>query len=171
MSDKQIWSDNVLKQVKTLGILWLMRLIVVGCSQSVPNEPDLLGKISAEQLFAQYPVFQAEYNRYQPSQAELSAVGELKDDTLVVLFGTWCHDSQREVPRLLKTFDLSGLDVPKLTLVAVDTNKMDPQGLASKYALKYTPTFVLLDGEKEVGRVIERPKTSLGEDLHALTEL
>ena len=71
----------------------------------------------------------------------------------------------------MKTFDLSGLDVPKLTLVAVDTNKMDPQGLASKYALKYTPTFVLLDGEKEVGRVIERPKTSLGEDLHALTEL
>ena len=84
------------------------------------------------------------------------------------MFGTWCHDSQREVPRLLKTFDLSGLEVPKLTLVAVDRKKTDPLGLAKQYGLRYTPTFILLNDGKELGRVIERPKTGLTQDLKAL---
>ncbi len=150
-------------------LLGFASLVLSACSHSIARQPDFLGEVSAEQLLAQYPAFQDEYQSYQPSEKELAAVASLQDDSLVVLFGTWCHDSQREVPRLLKTFDLSGLDVPKLTLVAVDTKKNDPQGLAKKYALKYTPTFVLLKGDKELGRVVERPKTSLTQDLQSLS--
>tara|TARA_R110002167_G_scaffold297086_1_gene501446 strand:- start:510 stop:983 length:474 start_codon:yes stop_codon:yes gene_type:complete len=154
-----------------LSLLGLISLVLSACSHSIARQSDFLGEVGAEQLLAQYPTFQDEYESYQPSEKELAAVASLQDDSLVVLFGTWCHDSQREVPRLLKTFDLSGLDVPKLTLVAVDTKKNDPQGLAKKYALKYTPTFVLLKGDKELGRVIERPKMSLTEDLQLLSSM
>ena len=153
------------------SLLGLISLVLSACSHSIARQSDFLGEVSAEQLLAQYPTFQDEYESYQPSEKELAAVASLQDDSLVVLFGTWCHDSQREVPRLLKTFDLSGLDVPKLTLVAVDIKKNDPQGLAKKYALKYTPTFVLLKGDKELGRVIERPKMSLTEDLQFLSSM
>ena len=153
------------------GLLGVISLVLSACSHSTARQSDFLGEVSAEQLLAQYPTFQDEYESYKPSEKELAAVASLQDDSLVVLFGTWCHDSQREVPRLLKTFDLSGLDVPKLTLVAVDTKKNDPQGLAKKYALKYTPTFVLLKGDKELGRVIERPKMSLTEDLQLLSSM
>lgn len=161
----------MLNQVKMCSLLLLIGFVLAGCSHFVASEPELMGEVSAEQLLAQYPAFQAEYKDYQPSKEELAAVAALEEDTLVVLFGTWCHDSQREVPRLLKTFDLSGLDVPKLTLIAVDTNKTDPQGMAKKYQLKYTPTFVLLNDDKELGRVIERPRTSLTQDLQALATM
>ena len=157
-----------MNHVKKFTLFILLGFVLTGCTHSVASEPDLIGEISAEQLLAQYPAFQAEYKAYQPSQEELAAVAELQKDTLVVLFGTWCHDSQREVPRLLKTFDLSGLEVPKLTLVAVDRKKSDPQGLAKQYGLRYTPTFILLNDGKELGRVIERPKTGLTQDLKAL---
>ena len=160
-----------MNKIKMFSLLGLISLVLSACSHSIARQSDFLGEVSAEQLLAQSPTFQDEYESYQPSEKELAAVASLQDDSLVVLFGTWCHDSQREVPRLLKTFDLSGLDVPKLTLVAVDTKKNDPQGLAKKYALKYTPTFVLLKGDKELGRVIERPKMSLTEDLQFLSSM
>lgn len=157
-----------MNRIKKVTLFILLGFVLTGCSHSVGSEPDLVGEISAEQLLAQYPAFQTEYKAYQPSKEELAAVAELQKDTLVVLFGTWCHDSQREVPRLLKTFDLSGLEVPKLTLVAVDRRKSDPEGLAEQYGLRYTPTFILLNNGKELGRVIERPKTGLTQDLKAL---
>lgn len=170
----------MLKQIKMVSVCVLLSCLLASCSHSTANDSELdgksivgetlLGEVSAEKLFAQYPAFQAEYKAYKPSKQELAAVAELEKDTLLVLFGTWCHDSQREVPRLLKTFDLSGLDVPKLTLVAVDTKKTDPQGIAQKYNLKYTPTFILLHDDKELGRVVERPKTSLTQDLKALAK-
>ncbi|MDO6567598.1 thioredoxin family protein [Alteromonas sp. 1_MG-2023] len=134
----------------------------------VDQAPDAVGEISGEALLAQFPAFMNEYKSYQPSKAELEAVAALEDDTLLILFGTWCHDSEREVPRLLKTLDASGLDVPRFTLFAVDRTKRDPEGIAKKHGLKYTPTFILLRDGEEVGRVVERADTSLTQDLKAL---
>ncbi|WOI39075.1 thioredoxin family protein [Alteromonas sp. CI.11.F.A3] len=132
------------------------------------NIPDVVGEISGEALLAQYPAFMDEYKSYQPSDAEIKAVSALEDDTLLILFGAWCHDSEREVPRLLKTLDASGLDAPQFTLFAVDRKKSDPEGMAEKHALKYTPTFILMRNGEEIGRVVERAETSLTQDLQAL---
>lgn len=136
---------------------------VASASQQV-----LVGEVSGEDLLAQFPAFMAEYQSYQPSKAELEAVAALEHDTLLVLFGTWCHDSEREVPRLLKTLDKSGLDVPEFTLFAVDRKKSDHVGMAKKHELKYTPTFILLRDGEEIGRVVERASTSLTQDLQRL---
>ncbi|MGB0924391.1 MAG: thioredoxin, partial [Pseudoalteromonas shioyasakiensis] len=52
-----------------------------------------------------------------------------------------------------------------LKLVAVGYDKLDPAGLAKQYDLMYTPTIIVLDGEKELTRMIEKPKQSLALDL------
>jgi thioredoxin 1 len=84
---------------------------------------------------------------------------------LVVLFGTWCHDSVREVPRLLKLLDVSGVKLKSLSLHGVNYNKQEPNNLHRQYDLRYSPTIILLQGDAELGRIVEKPMASLGEDL------
>lgn len=43
--------------------------------------------------------------------------------------------------------------------------KTEPGGSHLNYNLQYTPTFILLDGENEQARVVERPVKSVLEDL------
>ena len=153
--------------MKTLFLAILM-IASLGCNSTEPplakSEP-FIGVISENQLIKQYPEFRAVYEQYQPSSAEIAAVQSLSGKSLVVLFGTWCHDSEREVPRLLKLLDVSGVELQSLSLHGVNYNKQEPNDLHRKYDLRYTPTIILLQGEDELGRVIEKPVTSLGEDL------
>jgi hypothetical protein len=149
-------------------ILAVLIVMVSTNAISADDISEVVGEMSGEALLAQYPAFMDEYKSYQPSDAEIKAVSALEDDTLLILFGTWCHDSEREVPRLLKTLDASGLDVPQFTLFAVDRKKSDPEGVAEKHGLKYTPTFILMRDGEEIGRVVERAETSLTQDLQAL---
>jgi len=148
--------------------LALLVIVSVGCGsteQPLAKSEPLTGAISASQLISEYPQFRAAYQQYQPSPAEIAAVKSLSGKSLIVLFGTWCHDSEREVPRLLKLLDVSGVKLQSLSLHGVNYNKQEPTNLHQQYDLKYSPTIVLLQGETELGRIVEKPVTSLGEDL------
>ena len=59
----------------------------------------LVGDLSAEQLFEAFPSFAACYKTFD---AEADSIQLPLDASVVVFFGTWCHYSEREVPRLLK---------------------------------------------------------------------
>jgi thioredoxin 1 len=151
------------------SLFWALLVIVsVGCGSTeqpkAKSEP-FTGEISASQLLTEYPQFRSYYEQYQPSASEIAAVKSLSGKSLIVLLGTWCHDSEREVPRLLKLLDLSGVKLESLSLHGVNYNKQEPNNLHQQYDLKYTPTIILMQGENELGRVIEKPMLSLGEDL------
>lgn len=149
----------------------LLLFLIFGLSACQSHHPRQVpvahhvGLINGSVLLANYPEFAQEYQRYSPSELELSAIKVLQNKTLIVLFGTWCHDSQREVPRLLKTIALSGVENYQLKLLAVDFAKKEPSGLYLNYQLRYTPTFILEQQGHEIGRVVERPKLSIAEDL------
>ncbi|HEX5794033.1 MAG TPA: thioredoxin family protein [Rheinheimera sp.] len=126
---------------------------------------DAYGAISTEALLAQYPQFAAEYTRYQPDAPAIEKMQSLHGLQLVVLFGSWCHDSEREVPRLLKLLQQSQVAIDSLQLHAVNRQKQHPQQLHTNYGLVYTPTIIVLQHGHELGRIIERPQQSLAEDL------
>ena len=153
--------------MKTILLAFLV-LTALGCGateqQLLKSEP-FTGVISASQLITEYPLFRSAYEQYQPSSAEIAAVKSLSGKSLIVLFGTWCHDSEREVPRLLKLLDLSGVELESLSLYGINYNKQEPTNLHQQHHLRYSPTIILLQGEDELGRVVEKPVTSLGEDL------
>ncbi|MEP0355291.1 thioredoxin family protein [Paraglaciecola sp.] len=149
-------------------LMALVLIISTGCSaiNAADTTPaDQVGAISASQLISDYPEFQSMYNSYVPSDSELMAIKSIEGKSLMVLFGTWCHDSEREVPRLLKLLDSAGIKLDELTLVGVDRNKQEPGNRHSQFELKYTPTIILLDEGKEIGRIIEKPKVGLAKDL------
>ncbi|WP_252736012.1 thioredoxin [Aestuariibacter sp. A3R04] len=163
------------KLYSMFGVVLLLTTAMSACSFSHASHQqktnDATGEISQQQLLSHYPAFKDSYNAYTPSDSEVSAIASLQGYTVLVLFGSWCHDSEREVPRLLKTLDTSGQDNIDIQLIAVNRQKRDPQGIALSHELKYTPTFILMQGNKELGRVIEKPSRTIAEDLQALTEL
>ena len=151
--------------------IFVLSLALLGC-QATPShteqDKELLGVVSPQELLQANSGFAQSYHSYQPSEDELTAVKLLEGKSLTILFGTWCHDSEREVPRLLKILDMAQGQLTELRLIAVNHNKQEPSGIYQSLELRYTPTFVLFDGTKELGRVVERPQRSLTEDLAAL---
>ena len=132
--------------------------------------PYALGAITQQQLFDAYPTFSKAYQQYQVTPEDRSALQQLSQATeLVIVFGSWCHDSQREVPRLLKLIDSANNTAIKTTLVAVGYNKQIPEA-ANPYrlAIQYTPTIFVIDQQgEELGRFIERPDTNWAADITA----
>lgn len=131
---------------------------------------DAAGQISQQDLFNHFPNFAEQYATYIPAEPDIAAMEQLRGTTVIVLFGSWCHDSVREVPRLLKLVEQSGVALASLQLHAVDRNKQHPDNLHNQYDLRYTPTFVVLRDGEELGRVIEKPQQSLAADLAALAK-
>jgi thiol-disulfide isomerase/thioredoxin len=103
---------------------------------------------------------------YTPDAAAVKTIAARgKDVQVLAIVATWCPDSKREVPRFFKIYDLAGLGVGQVTLVAVDRSKKDAEGLTVKHDILRVPTFVFFRGDKEIGRVIERAVTTLENDI------
>ena len=120
------------------------------------------GTIEIEELFSKYSVFKIGYDNYVPS--ELSSL-KYDDIRVIVFFGTWCHDSKRELPKALKIFNKIGINDENIELIAVGLDKKEPQGRAAKLRLMYTPTLIFFRGSQEIGRIIEKPVISLEKDI------
>jgi thiol-disulfide isomerase/thioredoxin len=96
-------------------------------------------------------------------EAEPSAVEAFKKNadkfTLVVVSGTWCHDSNNLLPKLYRLMDKAGYPESKVLLIAVDRSKHAYKHFEQKYSITNTPTFIVMQNGKEVGRVTEYGKT------------
>lgn len=153
--------------LKRLLLCCLLTLCSLPLS-AAENGHDAIGLLSQQQLLTNYAAFADEYGRFTPTQQDLEQMQALSGASLVVLFGSWCHDSEREVPRLLKLIAMSGVELESLQLQAVDRSKQHPDKLHTDYELRYTPTFIVLRDGKELGRVIEKPQQSLAADLSSI---
>ena len=134
----------------------------------------LLGVLTEEGLRS--PPYDAWYpqgvDQYRPDQQVLQQI-DLSDYEITVFMGTWCGDSRREVPRLMKI--LHELDFPsdRLSIVGVDRAreqfKQSPNGEEIGKNIHRVPTVIVSQGGAEVGRIVESPARSLEQDLMAIT--
>ncbi len=84
---------------------------------------------------------------------------KLSSYNLIVALGTWCGDSHREVPRLMKILESVNYPEQKLTLIAVNRKKEAPGGEEGIYNIQRVPTIIVQKYGKEIGRIIESPAT------------
>ena len=89
-------------------------------------------------------------------------VEELKKEKLssykmIVVLGTWCDDSHREVPRLMKILESINFPEQKLTIIAVNRKKEAPGGEEGIYNIQRVPTIIVQKYGKEIDRIIEYP--------------
>jgi len=114
-------------------------------------------------------IFKSEYDEYYPDKAVIDEIKEninkIKDFKIIVVFGVWCSDSQREVPRFFKLLDDIGIPEDEVTIYAVNRKKEGGDVDLSKYKIDYVPTFIIYVNGKEKGRIVESPEETLEKDL------
>ncbi len=142
-------------------------LLFISIMATAQNEP--IGPTTRKAL-EKFDWFKAEYEGYKVSKKTLNALKEVDKTTdyrIVVVLGTWCSDSQREVPHFYKIVDQMGFPEANILIVLVDENKNDASGLSKQFTVKYVPTFVFIDANgNELGRIVEAPNKKLESDWH-----
>ena len=152
--------------MKYLFALSLSILFMVVYSQE-ENQNDVV-KIFNEELFQDAPYsswYNAEYVYTPNAEIIIQLSTQNLNVEIFIVLGTWCSDSQVQVPRFLKILDLIDYDKNKMTLVGVDQNLSLPNYPIKNYNIEKVPTFIIYKNKVEVGRIIETPSTSLEEDL------
>jgi thiol-disulfide isomerase/thioredoxin len=148
-------------------IATILSIFLTACAGQPETIEHFVGEISEQQLLADYETFSQSYNTYEISAEQKTQIKSWPAElTIDVYFGTWCPDSQREVPRLLKALQFN--EQVHVSLIALDFKKSDPKGLAKNAAVTHTATFVVKVSGNEIGRIVEKPKTNLVEDINTM---
>ncbi len=149
-------------------LLFIAVFLMLGSAAPVlaQEEPVLTGPIMISDLLDLPNWFGQEYMEYQPERQYLDRIPEfLEDVDVVCVLGTWCSDSRREVPRMIRIFQSKNLPPEKLQLIGVDREKRSPNGEAAQYNVERVPTFIFIRSGKEIGRIVETPLASLEKDM------
>ncbi len=158
-------------------------LIISACSSTSSKSPadlpmekhgveNVIGSITKEHLFKHFRAFQENYTNHTLAQKELTHLQTLKSPIhLVIVFGTWCHDSEREVPRLLKLIEAANNPNISYELISVGYDKTLPKNHPRQFSIEFTPTVLVLDRQgNEINRVIEKPEVNWAMDITQLKE-
>jgi thiol-disulfide isomerase/thioredoxin len=151
----------------------LVSLGIAGCSATrpvltvKPGEHFELGWTPRSVLESRtYAWFDSGYAAYQPQADCVERLKAMKDDLeITIVYGAWCPDSRREMPRFFKIMDQMGFPGNLITMIATDRSKRLPEGVPEKYGVTHVPTFILNFRGVEAGRIVEIPKKTLEEDL------
>ncbi len=144
----------------------------LGGAQLTPL-PNQMGRMTTDRILSVVPEYASRKVDYQPDPAilEFMASSIQPGDRVEVYLGTWCPDSQREVPKYLKILDMLkeryGKDLPS-SYVAVDRSKTRPADLLSGKSIEKIATFIYYRGNQELGRIVEKPTGLLEDDLLAI---
>ncbi|MNI55833.1 hypothetical protein D3C85_1095870 [compost metagenome] len=110
------------------------------------------------------------YKAYIPDAATMIELKKLiKNEKIKIVFGTWCGDSKVNVPNFFKVLDDLHFKQKNVEIITVDGNKKAENGILDGLEILRVPTFIVYDKKgKELGRIIEGPKTTLEGDLLAI---
>lgn len=133
-----------------------------------PNAP-VVGEITRTDLQKNTTTktwFDNNYSNYSPNTKIVNqSASFLSDVSITVFLGTWCHDSQREVPALFKILDTASFDPGNISIIALSVNKDTPSKIEAKSSISRTPTFIFYRSGDEIGRYVEQARNSLEQDI------
>lgn len=135
-------------------------------SDGIAQTQDIIGSTTPVEIRETHRIFDIYINRYSPDSAAVAFLSNFDESIdIKIFFGTWCHDSKREIPAFIKTMEL--VENPKLNIeyIGVSRKKTELEGITDIYDLQYTPTFLIFSAEKEIGRIVEESTESIEQDL------
>ena len=127
-----------------------------------------IGKINREGL--KMDNYQAWYNyfydEYEVDWASMDQLfGYLDGLQVRVFLGTWCSDSQMQVPQFLKMMDYLGFPETSIQMYALsddpDNYLTSPEGVEKGFNVEFVPTFIFYRNGLEIGRISEYPGETL----------
>ncbi len=164
------------KIVFTLAVLTLATPLLLAQERDVVVETNffdpstwLLGHFE-EERFKEPPHdswYLSGFAAYKPEEDVAERVKRLvnKEISVLIVSGTWCGDTRREVPRFMKLAELTGIESDSVRHLGVDLNRVAPVGNYEELNILRIPTFIIYRNNVEIGRIIEYPEESLERDL------
>jgi len=137
-------------------------------TDTVHNEEILIGNCTKAGLMeGDYGViFSEEYSTYIIDiQYTENIVQSDKDAEILVVLGTWCHDSEEQVPRFYRVLETAKFPEDQVSVICVDGNKTAGVLDISHLGIEKVPTFIFYRNGEEIGRIIETPVNSLEQDM------
>ncbi len=163
---------SILKSLAVLPASFAVLVGLAGCSGSSSTRGDGIarGWIDRSTLLGgSYPDFDASFDTTHVETELAALIGAARGDVnVLVVLGTWCPDSRREVPKFLKIADRAGIPPDRIRLYAVDRSKTSPDGVTAQYRIERVPTFIFQRGGKEVGRIVEQPRGTMEAEMLAI---
>jgi hypothetical protein len=137
-------------------------------SEQAVNEDMLIGDCVREDFqdtsFAKW--FDPEYSEYRVDTASADSLADaINNIDIVIVLGTWCSDSHREIPRFIKILDYLKYPSEKLTMKCVDRKFKTLSSDIDIYRVEAVPSIIFYEEGKELGRIIEVPDESLEKDM------
>lgn len=138
--------------------------VVVGREVETTEDGKMLLGNQLKEKFLEAPYsdwYVKEHDEYALDQKAINELKKAKINSynLVVFMGTWCEDSHRDFPRLMKILEEVKYPESKLTIIAVNRKKESPTGDEVRYNVQRVPTIIVERYGKEIGRIIEMPTT------------
>ena len=152
----------MLKQIRNLILLVTVLLANSSCFSDSLQTKNKIGLVTVSELYEIKPVLKEKQKRY-------SYTGTLKwssEYSLRCFVGTWCHDTKRELPRILKVLDEANFPEKNIEIILLSKNKKEPSKEVKQHRVFYTPTIIVLKNGVEVERFVEHPYSNWVDDLN-----
>jgi thiol-disulfide isomerase/thioredoxin len=147
-------------------------LFVCACAGNVQPVGTKSGILLGEKTWeawkaeAGWKSYSADY--FQPPEAKIEEISRLvkqKAATFLIFGGSWCSDTEAQLPRIEKILNLASVPIGEVHLFGVDRRMREPSGTAEKWNISKVPTVIILSQGKEIGRIVEYPEASWEDDI------
>jgi thiol-disulfide isomerase/thioredoxin len=136
------------------------------------NQPVLLGYCS-QQMLLEKPFsnwFLPNYNNAKTDSITIvSLKTAFKKKNIEIFAGTWCGESKADLPQFLKILKDAAVDSSQVKIIFLNNTaalyKQSPQHEEAGKNIVRTPTYIIYNGKKEMGRIIDSPIESFEKDL------
>tara|TARA_B100000575_G_scaffold137565_1_gene109731 strand:- start:821 stop:1324 length:504 start_codon:yes stop_codon:yes gene_type:complete len=148
-------------------LIYLLTLSIIACTSS---EKYLVteGEVDIDYLFNSPNTvwFQKNYESYVIDDVALyEDFSKLNEYNIEIFMNTRCHDSKREVPRLLKILNSLNFSDENLRIILLNSDKKTEDGLEIGKDITNTPTIIFLKNSNEENRIVEFPYENLEKDI------
>ena len=109
--------------------------------------------------------FNENFENYTVEKINRDNFSELYNYDIEIFMNTLCHDSRREIPRLIKILKELNFPENKLKIILLNPNKESKMGYEVNKNITNTPTIIFNLDNTDVNRIVEFPKESLESDI------
>ncbi len=111
-------------------------------------------------------VFKTGYEQYKPQNKYIKKLIPVVDEVeFTVVLGTWCSDSEEQVPRFFKILNELSYNPKRVKIIAVNQSLSAILVSLKDFDIQKVPTFIVYKNGLELGRIIETPEKKIERDL------
>jgi hypothetical protein len=125
-------------------------------------------QIQTEKILETSQAWKDNYLNYRVDESLLDTLKSRIDENLTidVYLGTWCIDSQNNVPPFIRIIEMLNIkDLPVRYFNMDRKPSRDIKFFVEEFKVERVPTFIFYRQGEEIGRIVENPEKSLMEDI------